>query len=91
MTADGQMSERMRALLFINGVGLIALAVLIGWVWFFGLLGRIVLWPLPIDIEVNIPTDARGWRMAQRDGFTQGLVLMAVPYHPLTPPANGHV
>ncbi len=78
MTADGQMSERMRALLFINGVGLIALAVLIGWVWFFGLLGRIVLWPLPIDIEVNIPTDARGWRMAHMEGITQGLMLMAL-------------
>ncbi|MEQ8950903.1 hypothetical protein [Parvibaculum sp.] len=78
MTAEGTMSERMRALLFMNGVGLIALAVLIGWVWFFGLLGRIVLWPLPIDIEVNIPTDARGWRMAHMEGITQGLMLMAL-------------
>lgn len=71
------MSERMRALLFFNGVGLLVLAVVIGWVWFFALLGRIVLWPLPIDIAVSIPDDGRAWRMAHMEGITQGLMLMA--------------
>ena len=48
------MAERMRAALFFNGTGLVALALLLGWVWFFALLGRVVLWPLPIDIVVSI-------------------------------------
>src|SRR5690606_41459438 len=77
-TASSTLSLHDALPIFINGVALIALAVLIGWVWFFGLLGRIVLWPLPIDIEVNIPTDARGWRMAHMEGITQGLMLMAL-------------
>lgn len=78
MTEAGAMNERMRALLFFNGVALIALAVLIGWTWFFALLGRIVLWPLPIDIAVTIPDDGRAWRMAHMEGITQGLMLMAL-------------
>lgn len=74
------MSERMRALLFLNGTGLLALSLLIGWVWFFALIGRIVLWPLPIDIVVSIPDDGRAWRMAHMEGITQGLLLMAFAF-----------
>lgn len=79
-TPASSMTERMRALLFLNGAGLIALAVLTGWVWFFALLGKIVLWPLPIDITVSIPDDARGWRMAHMEGITQGLMLMGFAF-----------
>ncbi len=71
------MSERMRTLLFLNGVGLLVLAILIGWVWFFTLLGKIVLWPLPIDITISVPDDGRAWRMAHMEGITHGLILMA--------------
>lgn len=79
-TSSLAMSERMRAALFLNGTGLIALALLIGWVWFFALIGRIVLWPLPIDIVVSIPDDGRAWRMAHMEGITQGLLLMAFAF-----------
>ena len=72
------MPERMRAFLLLNGVGLLTLAVLIGWVWFFALIGRIVLWPLPVDVPVSIPDDGRAWRMAHMEGITQGLMLMAL-------------
>lgn len=71
------MTERMRTLLFLNGVGLLALAVVIGWIWFFTLLGKIVLWPLPIDIPISVPDDGRAWRMAHMEGITHGLMLMA--------------
>lgn len=71
------MTERMRALLFFNGVGLLTLAIVIGWIWFFTLLGRIVLWPLPIEIPISLPDDGRAWRMAHMEGITQGLMLMA--------------
>lgn len=72
------MPERLRALLFLNGSGLIAAALLSGWAWFFSLLGRIVLWPFPGSIEFVIPNDPRGWRMAHMEGITQGLLLMAI-------------
>ena len=72
------MPERLRALLFLNGFGLIASALLSGWAWFFSLLGRLVLWPIPGSIDVAIPGDARAWRMAHMEGITQGLLLMAL-------------
>jgi hypothetical protein len=72
------MPNRLRALLFFNGIGLIALSVLIGWIWMFALLNRIVLWPLPLDIAVSIPDDGRAWRMAHVEAITEGLLLMAV-------------
>lgn len=72
-----RMSERMRTLLFLNGVGLLILAISIGWIWFFALLGRIELWPIPINIPVSIPDDGRAWRMAHMEGITHGLLLMA--------------
>ena len=71
------MTERMRTLLFLNGVGLLILAIFIGWTWFFTLLGKIVLWPLPIDIPISLPDDGRAWRMAHMEGITHGLLLMA--------------
>jgi hypothetical protein len=71
------MTERMRTLLFLNGVGLLIFAIFIGWIWFFTLLGRIVLWPLPIDIPISVPDDGRAWRMAHMEGITHGLLLMA--------------
>ncbi len=79
-TTSSVMAERMRAALFFNGTGLVALALLLGWVWFFALLGRVVLWPLPIDIVVSIPDDGRAWRMAHMEAITQGLLLMAFAF-----------
>lgn len=73
-----EMPTRLRAWLFLNGIGLFALTIVIGWIWFFALLGHVVLWPLPIDIPVTIPDDGRAWRMAHMEGVTQGLLLMAL-------------
>ncbi|HXJ36641.1 MAG TPA: hypothetical protein VMS22_21605 [Candidatus Eisenbacteria bacterium] len=75
---ESTMPERLRALLFLNGFGLIVAAVVSGWAWFFNLLGEIVLWPIPGSIQVQIPGDARAWRMAHMEGITQGLLLMAL-------------
>jgi hypothetical protein len=72
------MPTRMRALLFFNGVGLLILALLIGWIWMFALLKHVVLWPLPIDFPVSIPDDGRAWRMAHVEALTEGLLLMAL-------------
>jgi hypothetical protein len=74
------MPSRMRALLVLNGFGLLLLAVLIGWVWFFALLRAVVLWPLPFDIPVQLPDDGRAWRMAHMEGITQGLMLIGIAF-----------
>lgn len=80
MTDYTPVSRRMQALFFLNGVGLFIVGVLFGWVWFFHLLGEIVLWPLPIQIEVDIPGDARSFRMGHMEAITQGLLLMALAF-----------
>jgi hypothetical protein len=78
--AHAPMPERTQALLFVNGLGLIVAAVVVGWAWFFQLLGQIVLWPIPGSLDVQIPGDARAWRMAHMEGITQGLLLMALAF-----------
>ncbi len=74
------MSERTQALLFVNGLGLMLAAAVVGWAWFFQLLGEIVLWPIPGSLDVQLPGDARAWRMAHMEGITQGLLLMALAF-----------
>lgn len=73
-------SPRMQTLLFLNGIGLFIVGILFGWTWFFHLLGEIVLWPLPIQIEVDIPGDSRGFRMGHMEAITHGLLLMAFAF-----------
>ena len=71
---------RMQAILFLNGLCLFVVAILFGWVWFFHLLEEIVVWPLPIQIEVDIPGDSRAFRMGHMEAITQGLLLMALAF-----------
>jgi len=80
MRNDQQIEPRMQALLFLNGVGLFIAGVLFGWAWFFHLLGEIVLWPFPIQIEVDIPGDSRAFRMGHMEAITQGLLVMALAF-----------
>jgi hypothetical protein len=72
--------SRMQALLFLNGIGLFVASIVFGWVWFFHLLGEIVLWPLPVQIEIDIPGDSRGFRMGHMEAITQGLLVMALAF-----------
>jgi len=70
----------MQALLFLNGLGLFIAGILFGWAWFFHLLQEIVLWPLPVQIDVAIPGDSRAFRMGHMEAITQGLLLMALAF-----------
>jgi len=72
------MSERKRALLLLNGIGLLICSALTGWLYFFHLLGEIDLWPVVRHIEASVPGEARGWNMAHLEGITNGLILMAI-------------
>lgn len=73
-------TTRMQALLFLNGLGLFIVGILFGWAWFFHLIEAIVVWPLPVHIEVDIPGDSRGFRMGHMEAITQGLLLMALAF-----------
>jgi CRISPR-associated DxTHG motif protein len=74
------MPTRMKALLFLNGLGLFVVGIFFGWTWFFHLLKEIVLFPLPIQIEVEIPGDSRAFRMGHMEAITQALLLMGLAF-----------
>ncbi|MFT7244482.1 MAG: hypothetical protein ACI82A_001839 [Candidatus Azotimanducaceae bacterium] len=74
------MSIRLQALLFLNGLGLFVVGVFFGWAWFFHLLNEIVLWPLPIQVDIQVPGDSRAFRMGHMEAITQGLLLMALAF-----------
>lgn len=80
MNDNQTIAKRMQALLFLNGIGLFIVGILFGWAWFFHLLERIVLWPLPVQIDVQIPGDSRAYRMGHMEAITQGLLLMALAF-----------
>ena len=75
-----QSMPRLQALLFLNGLGLFIAGMIFGWTWFFHLLNEIVLWPLPVQIDVDIPGDSRAFRMGHMEAITQGLLLMALAF-----------
>jgi len=77
---SGVIAPRMQALFFLNGLGLFVVGILFGWAWFFHLLQEIVLWPLPIQVDVQIPGDSRAYRMGHMEAITQGLLLMAMAF-----------
>lgn len=72
------LSDKRRALLVLNGVGLLISSIFSGWLYFFFLLGAIDLWPVVTDIPVEIGGDRRAWNMAHMEGITNGLVLIAL-------------
>lgn len=75
-----QMEKRTQALLFLNGLGLFVVGIVFGWAWFFHLIEAIVLWPLPVEIDVQVPGDSRAYRMGHMEAITQGLLLMALAF-----------
>jgi len=77
---ESTITPRLQALLFLNGLGLFITGILFGWGWFFHLLESIVLWPLPVEIDVQIPGDSRAFRMGHMEAITQGLLLMSLAF-----------
>jgi hypothetical protein len=70
------LSEKRRSLLILNGIGLLIISALTGWLYFFFLLGKIELWPIVQDVPADIGGTRRGWNMAHLEGITNGLVLI---------------
>ena len=80
MSEKQTISKRLQALFFLNGLGLFIAGILFGWAWFFNLIEQIVLWPLPVQIDMQIPGDSRAYRMGHMEAITQGLLLMALAF-----------
>jgi len=71
-------NDKRKALLILNGVGLLISSALSGWLHFFQLLGEIDLWPVINHIDVQVPGEPRAWIMAHLEGITNGLLLIAI-------------
>jgi len=74
----GPMPERQRVILMLNGFGLLALALLCGWLYMFVLLGDVVLWPILPSTGLVPAGDERAWRAAHLQALTEGLLLIAI-------------
>jgi hypothetical protein len=71
-------SDRLRSLLVAHGALIFLLGMAAGFPFAFQILGRIELWPIPGSIELRMPGDYRGWRMAHLEGVLNGLLLISV-------------
>jgi hypothetical protein len=70
------MTERMRALLVVNGTIAFLLGLAAGFPFALEILQKIDLWPFSIPFDP--PGDTRGWHMAHLEGLLNGLVLFAI-------------
>ena len=72
------MSERLRSLLVAHGALVFLAGLIAGFPFAFHILGRVELWPIPGSLDIQIPGDYRGWRMAHLEGILNGLLLLGV-------------
>jgi len=89
------MNDRLHALMVAHGAVVFIVGLLAGFPFAFLLLGKITLWPIPGSIDVMMPGDVRGWRMAHLEGILNGLTLFGVAAVAtrlrLTPRAQGTI
>ncbi len=78
-------------LLIGHGALLIFVGGVIGFGFLFFLIGKIALWPIPGEIEIEMPGTYDAWRMAHMEGITNGLLLLLtaglLPVFPFSPKA----
>lgn len=72
------MTDRLQSLLVAHGALIFLVGMIVGFPFAFHILGRIELWPIPGSIDIQIPGDYRGWRMAHLQGILNGLLLMGI-------------
>jgi hypothetical protein len=72
------MGERLRALLVAHGALVFLAGLVAGFPFAFHILGRVELWPIPGSLDIQIPGDYRGWRMAHLEGILNGLLMIGV-------------
>ncbi len=72
------MSERLQSLMIAHGALLFLAGMVAGFPFVFHILGQVELWPIPGSLDIQIPGDYRGWRMAHLEGILNGLLLIVV-------------
>lgn len=72
------MTERDQRMLVKHGALVFLLGMAAGIPFAIEILGRFELWPIPISIEMDVPGDYRGWRMAHLEGVLNGVLLIGV-------------
>jgi len=65
----------LQRLLIGHGALLIFVGGVLGFAFLFFLIGKIALWPIPWEIEYQLPGTYDAWRMAHMEGITNGLFL----------------
>lgn len=61
-----------------HGALIVFLAGIIGFGFLFFLIGKIALWPIPGEIQYQLPGTYDAWRMAHMEGIINGLMLWLV-------------
>ena len=79
-------TRSMQRILIGNGGLAIVAAGVIGFGFLFFLIGKIALWPIPWEIEYQMPGTYDAWRMAHMEAIANGLLLWLtaaiLPYLP---------
>ena len=58
-----------------HGAILIFIGGILGFGFLFFLIGKVALWPIPWEIQVQLPGSYDSWRMAHMEGILNGLAL----------------
>ena len=72
------MNERQQSILVAHGGLVFLLGMAAGFPFAFEILGRLELWPIPGSVQMDMPGDVRGWRMAHLEGVLNGLLMIGV-------------
>lgn len=73
--AEHSQTKDLQRLLIGHGGLLLFLAGVLGFGFLFFLIGKIALWPIPWEIDYQMPGTYDAWRMAHMEGIANGLLL----------------
>ena len=68
-------TKRLQRILIGNGALLLFVAGILGFGFLFFLIGKIALWPIPWEIDYQLPGTYDAWRMAHMEGIANSLLL----------------
>ncbi len=82
-------TDALQRLLIGHGALLLFVGGILGFGFLFFLIGKIALWPIPWELEYQLPGTYDAWRMAHMEGITNGLFLWLaaalLPVFPFSP------
>lgn len=67
--------KRLQRILIGHGGLLLFVAGILGFGFLFFLIGKIALWPIPWEIDYQLPGTYDAWRMAHMEGIANALLL----------------